>query len=234
MQIAILAGGLATRLRPVTERIPKSMVEIEGKPFLQYQIGLLRRNGVRDIVLCVGHLADQIKGYFGDGSRLGVHIQYNDEGNRRLGTAGALKFAEELLADVFFVMFGDSYLMLDYGAIMQYFLARDRLGLMVVYRNKNRCDSSDVIVEGGFVKVYDKDHPSPDMVYINEGLSVLRKKALAALPVGQPISLQEFYQRLIAQRQLLALETQQRFYETGSLAGLEEFERLVAAGGVPR
>lgn len=234
MQIAILAGGPATRLQPLTKRIPKSMVEIEGKPFLQYQIELLRANGVKDIVLCVGHLADQIKGYFGDGGRFGVAIQYSDEGERRLGTAGALKFAEELLADVFFVMFGDSYLMLDYRAIMECFLARDRLGLMVVYRNENLYDSSDVIVEGGFVKLYDKDHPAPEMVYINEGLSVLRKEALAALPAGQPVSLQEFYQGLIAQRQMLALETQQRFYEIGSLAGLEEFERFVAAGGVPR
>lgn len=233
MQIAILAGGLATRLFPLTERIPKSMVQVHGKPFLEYQIELLRRNSVTELVLCVGHLADQIEDYFGDGSRFGVRIQYSHEGERRLGTAGALKLAESLLADEFFVMFGDSYLMLDYRAIMDYFLARDRLGLMVIYRNDNRYDSSDILVEDGFVAVYDKDSPSPDLVYINEGLSVLRREALKSLTVEKACSLQQFFQPLIADGQLLALETRQRFFEVGSPPGLEEFERLVASGGIP-
>lgn len=234
MQIAILAGGLATRLHPLTERIPKSMVEIKGKPFLQYQIELLRYNDVRDVVLCVGHLAEQIKDYFGDGRHFGVNITYSDEGERRLGTAGALKFAEDLLADEFFVLFGDSYLLLDYRVIMEYFLARDELGLMVVYRNENRYDSSDVLVEDGFVTAHNKENALPGMVYINEGLSVLRKQALGIIPPDRQLSLQAFFQKLIAQKQLLALETKQRFYEIGSLAGLQEFERLVAEGGVPR
>ncbi len=234
MQIAILAGGLATRLHPLTERIPKSMVEIKGKPFLQYQIELLRRHDVRDIVLCVGHLANQIRAYFGNGQRFGVHIAYSDEGEQCLGTAGALKFAEGLLADEFFVLFGDSYLLLDYRAIMEYFLAWDKLGLMMVYRNENRHDSSDVLIEEGFVAAYDKENPMPGVVYINEGLSVLRRQALAMISSEQPLSLQTFFKMLITQRQLLALETKQRFYEVGSFAGLQEFERLVADGDVPR
>jgi len=234
MQVAILAGGLATRLHPLTEQIPKPMVEIRGKPFLRYQIELLRHNQVRDIVLCVGHLADQIRAYFGDGQRFGVHIAYSDEGEQRLGTAGALKLAEDLLADEFFVLFGDSYLLLDYQAIMEYFLARDKLGLMVVYRNENRYDSSDVLVEGDLVTAYDKEHPLPEMVYINEGLSVLRRQVLVMIPPRQPLSLQTFFRGLIAQRQLLALQTKQRFYEIGSVAGLQEFERFVAEGGVTR
>ena len=234
MQIAILAGGLATRLYPLTKNIPKSMVMIAGKPFLQYQVELLRRHNITDIVLCVGHLSEQIKGYFGDGSRFGVRIRYSDEGERRLGTAGALKWAEPLLEDVFFVMFGDSYLMLDYKAIMDYFLAYDRLGLMVVYRNENRYDTSDVVIKDGLVVAYDKENPTPEMVYINEGLSILRKEALSFIPRGQPLSLQQFFRILIEQRQLLAFETKQRFYEIGSFAGLEEFSRLVSEGGIPQ
>lgn len=232
MQVAILAGGLATRLRPLTQEIPKSMVEVQGKPFLQHQMELLHSNGVRDLVLCVGHLSEQIKSHFGDGRRWGVRISYSDEGERRLGTAGALKLAEPLLADQFFVLFGDSYLMLDYGAIMDHFLTRDRLGLMVVYRNNNQYDTSDLLVEAGYVVAYDKEHPLPGMMHINEGLSVLRKPALATIPPGQPMSLQAFMRNLIVRKQLLAFETTQRFYEIGSFSGLSEFEQLIAAGGM--
>ena len=121
MQVAILAGGLGTRLYPLTEPVPKSMLLIEEKPFLQYQLELLAVHGVCKVVLCVGHLGEQIRDYFGAGSRFGMHIVYSDEKERALGTAGALKFAEDLLADQFFVLFGDSYLMLDYAAIWGYF-----------------------------------------------------------------------------------------------------------------
>jgi NDP-sugar pyrophosphorylase family protein len=206
------------------------MVRIQGKPFLEYQIELLCRNDVRDIVLCVGHFAEQIEAHFGDGQQYRVHISYSYEGERQLGTAGALKFAENILADVFFVMFGDSYLILDYQEIMNYFLARDNLGLMVVYRNDNRYDTSDILVQDGLITAYDKEYPLPQMVYINHGLSVLNKKALALIPSGKPTSLQEFFKNLIAQRQLLAFKTKHRFYEIGSFAGLRMFEILISKG----
>jgi NDP-sugar pyrophosphorylase family protein len=232
MQVAVLAGGLATRLYPLTQSIPKSMVRIEGKPFLQYQLELLAAHGVHDVVLCVGHLAQQIHDCFGDGSHLGVQIVYSDEEEQALGTAGALKYAKDVLADQFFVLFGDSYLMLDYAHIWDHFIRRDRLGLMVVYRNEGRYDTSDVLVEDGLVTAYDKASPLPGMVYINEGLSVVRKAALNLIPSQQQMSLQKFFGRLIEQRQLLALETRQRFYEIGSPAGLEEFKQLVTSGGI--
>ena len=232
MQVAILAGGLAIRLYPLTQPVPKSMVLIEEKPFLQYQLELLAAHGVCSVVLCIGHLGEQIRDYFGDGSRFGVQIVYSDEKERALGTAGALKFAEDALADQFFVLFGDSYLMLDYAGIWDRFNRYDKLGLMVVYRNQGRYDTSDVLVEDGLVTAYDKASPLPGMVYINEGLSVVRKAALNLIPPEQPMSLQAFFGRLIEQRQLLALETQQRFYEIGSFAGLEEFRQLVRSGGI--
>ena len=233
MQIVILAGGLATRLRPLTEKMPKSMVLVEGKPFMEYQIELLKGQGVTDIVMCIGYLGEKIKDYFQDGERFGVRIRYSEEKDRLLGTAGAIKNAEPLLAEHFFVTYGDSFLMLDYGKIACYFERFDKLGLMVVYKNYNRWDRSNVVVEGNLVKVYDKKTQLPGMDCIDEGLSILRRRALAMLRPRKVRSLDDFYQGLIEAGELLAFETQQRFYEIGSPAGLEEFRQLISTGGVP-
>lgn len=228
-----MAGGLGTRLGPLTARVPKSLVDVHGRPFLAWQLELLRRHGVTDVLLLVGHLADRIRDAIGDGSAFGLRVRYSDEADRRLGTAGSLKWAELLVADAFFVLFGDSYLLLDYRSIMEHFLAGDRQALMVVYRNANRWGPSDVSVADGFVTAY-ASPPRPGMVHINMGLSVIRREALAVLQPGRPASLQDLYGPLIARRQLLGWETAQRFYEIGSPPGLEEFRRLVAERGVPR
>ena len=232
--MVILAGGLGTRLRPLTSEVPKALIPIGGKPFLHHQIDLLKRRGIRDIVLCVGHLGDRVKDYFGDGRWLGVRIRYSEEEGHLLGTAGAIKNAEPLLRDDFFLMYVDSYLMIDYREIMRYFRRFDRLGLMVVWRNVDRFERSNVMVEGNLVTAYNKDQKSPDMVYINYGLSVLRKEALAFIPAGRPFSQEDFYQILIDQGELLTFEVEQRFYEIGSPKGLEEFGMLIASGGVAR
>ncbi|HMM28143.1 MAG TPA: sugar phosphate nucleotidyltransferase [Aggregatilineaceae bacterium] len=234
MQVAILAGGRATRLYPLTRSIPKSLVPVEGTPFARLQLELLARRGVRDVVLCVGHLADQLRRWLGDGRALNLRLAYSDEGERALGTAGALKLAEPLLRDPFFVLFGDSYLPVDYGAIWAAFQRCAALGLTVVYRNEGRYDTSDMRVEGGRVTAYDKASPAPDMVWINAGLSLLRKAALDAIPPGEAASLHALFGGLIARGELLAFETQQRFYEIGSVAGLEEFRQLVRSGGLER
>ena len=230
MQIVILAGGLGTRLRPITERMPKCMVPVDGKPFLEYQLELFSRHGVRDIVLCVGHLGEAVLEHFGDGSRFGVQIAYSWERQGLLGTAGALKNAEPLLAPEFFVTYGDSYLLLDYQEIIRRFQGSDTLGMMVVYRNRDRLEPSNVVVRDGRVVSYDKTTRLPGMVYINEGLSALSRRALDLIPDGEPATQEEFYRQLIARRELLAYETQQRFYEIGSPRGLEEFRQLIAQG----
>jgi len=232
MQMVVLAGGLGTRLKPLTEQMPKSLIPVNGRPFLEYQLELFKRSGISDIVLCVGHLGDEIKKYFGDGSRFGLDIRYSEEGEHLLGTAGAIRNAEALLANEFFLTYGDSYLLLGYGAVMDHFRQRDRLGLMVVYRNCNHLDRSNVIVEGNLVKVYDKEGRTPGMEYINYGVSLLRKEALSLIPPDRPFTQEEFYQLLIGQEQLLAFETGQRFFEIGSPHGLDEFRRLAAAGGI--
>lgn len=232
--MVILAGGLGTRLRPLTTEVPKALIPVGGKPFLHHQIDLLKRRGIRDIVLCVGHLGDRVKDYFGDGRWLGVRIRYSQEEGPLLGTAGAIKNAESLLGDDFFLMYGDSYLMIDYREVMRYYRRFDRLGLMVVWRNVNRFERSNVMVEGNLVTAYNKEQQSPDMVYINYGLSVLRKEALVFIPVGRPFSQEDFYQILIDQGELLTFEVEQRFYEIGSPKGLEEFGMLIASGAVAR
>lgn len=231
MQVAVLAGGRATRLRPLTDRIPKSLVPVHGRPFLQYQIELLRAHGVTDIVLCVGHLARPIRDFCGDGSRFGVRISYSDEGERALGTAGALKWAEPLLGEAFFALFGDSYVRMDYRGAMERFLRRRALAMMAVYRNENRYDTSDVLVERGYVRAYNKREPQPGMVYINAGVCLVRRSALARLERGQRASLEEFLGPLTRVGLVLAYRTTRRFYEIGSPRGLRDFEHFVARGG---
>jgi MurNAc alpha-1-phosphate uridylyltransferase len=230
VQILILAGGLGTRLQPLTHRLPKCMVTVNGKPFLEHQLRLLASRGVRDVVLCVGHLGQRILDYFGDGRRFGVSLAYSWERGELLGTAGAIRNAEALLDRQFFVAYGDSYLMLDYGGIMREFRRTEALGTMVVYRNDDRLERSNVVVRDGYVAAYDKRSRLPGMVYVNEGLSVLRRRALRLIPPSIPFSQEQLYRLLIRRRQLLAHETPQRFYEVGSFHGLEEFRQLLATG----
>ncbi len=232
MQVVILAGGRATRLRPLTDRVPKSLIEVDRKPFLEHQLYFLKKSEVTDIVLCVGYLGEQIEGYFGDGSKFGVNIKYSYERGQLLGTAGALKNAERLLRDQFFVMYGDSYLFLDFAALMAYFNRFDKLGLMVVYKNYDRYDTSNAVVEGNLVKGYSKKERMVGMVYIDYGASILRKRALELVPHNQVYPLEELFSRLIEQKELLAYEVNKRFYEIGSLEGLEEFRRYILQGGV--
>ncbi|MEE8369835.1 MAG: sugar phosphate nucleotidyltransferase, partial [Dehalococcoidia bacterium] len=202
MQLVILAGGLGSRLRPLTQQVPKCLVPVNGRPFLEYQLELLSRRGVRDIVLCVGHLGEAVLERIGSGHHLGVNVVYSWERDGLLGTAGALKNAAPLLAPEFFVTYGDSYLLLNYREIMNRFRQSEALGMMVVLRNYDRQERSNVVVRDGRVRAYDKTTHLPGMIYINEGLSVLRRHALHLIPNGEPISQEEFYGALIARREL--------------------------------
>jgi NDP-sugar pyrophosphorylase family protein len=228
MQVVILAGGLATRLQPLTEKKPKSLIDIHGKPFLEYQLDFLRKAEVKNVVLCVGYLGTMIEEHFGNGRKFGIDIKYNYETNRLLGTGGALKRAEGLLEDEFFTLYGDSYIFLDFRLVMSYFKKNYKLGLMVVYRNYNRYDSSNVIVENNRIKYYGKEESEFEMTYIDYGASVFRKKALELIPPNQVYSLGEFFNQLIEREELLAYEVDKRFYQIGSPEGLEEFTKYVA------
>lgn len=224
MQVAILAGGLATRLGAIAQEHPKSMVQIAGKPFLEYQLDFLKKGRIRDIVLCIGHLGEQIENYFGDGSDFGVSIRYSRE-DRHLGTAGALKNAEDLLDDVFFTLYGDSYLFLDFAEAMSVFESKNKLGLMSVYENHNRYKGSNTAIEGEFVTKYSNHEKTADMVYIEYGINIFRKEVLEMIPEGY-YTLGRLFPRLIRMGELIAYEVRERFYEIGSIRLLREFEEF--------
>ena len=181
IQVVILAGGLATRFGELTKNRPKSMVEILDKPFLAYQLELLRAKGIIDIVLCIGHLGTQIREIFGDGSKYGVHISYSVE-DKPLGTAGALKNAESLLGNIFFVMYGDSYLFLDFPKVCPILCRRTNLGLPLSIETTTTYDQSNMVINGNMVLKYSKTEKTKDMVYIDYGASIFRKEALAISP----------------------------------------------------
>ncbi|MDP2960684.1 MAG: sugar phosphate nucleotidyltransferase [candidate division Zixibacteria bacterium] len=227
MQLVILAGGLATRLFPLTSKVPKSMLEINKRPFLEYQLELLKEYEIKDVLLCLGYKGELIKNYFGDGKKLGVNLSYSFDGEKLLGTAGALKKAYKLLNDNFLLMYGDSYLPYDYRKIEEAFKNSEKLSLMVVYKNQNRFDKSNILIADDLVKVYDKTLKGENLEYIDAGLSILKKEVLSLVPEDEPYDLQELYKILISEEEMLAYEVRQRFYQIGSLEGLEEFKNIV-------
>ena len=231
LPVAVLAGGLATRLRPITERIPKSLVDVSGRPFAEHQIELLRRNGITDITFLVGHLGEMVQDALGDGTRWGVTLRYVFDGPRALGTGGAIRRAFDALGDPFFVLYGDSYLDCDYAAIERTFLASGLAGLMTVCRNDDRWDRSNVLYEGGRIVAYDKQGRTPGMRHIDYGLGAFRKDAFGAHDGSDAFDLVAVYQRLLADGQLAGFDVPGRFYEIGSPAGLEETRAYLAGKG---
>ena len=202
------------------------MVEILNKPFLAYQLDLLRANGIVDIVLCIGHLGKQIRETFGDGSKYGVRIRYSVE-NKPLGTAGALKQAESLLRNIFFVIYGDSYLFLNYKEVMSYFISQNKLGLTTIYKNHDDYGQSNIVISSNMVLKYSKTERRKDMVYIDYGASIFKKQVLQLVPENRGYSLEDLFVCLIDREQLLAFEVNERFYEIGSPQGLKDFETFV-------
>jgi len=229
MPAVILAGGLATRLRPLTETIPKALIEVNGKPFLSHQLELLKRNGILRVMVLVGHLGEKIQETFGDGSELGMRIEYSFDGPVLLGTAGAIRLALPLLPERFFVLYGDSYLTCDYRAVEAGFVQRAALGLMTVYRNEGRYDISNVEFDGARITRYDKVHRTSGMRHIDYGLGAFRRGAFASIPGGEKCDLATVYQRLLGDGELAAYEVHERFYEIGSTEGLRETSEFLAA-----
>lgn len=219
---AILAGGLATRLGSVTRQTPKALIELAGKPFIDHQLALLHRNGIRRVVLCLGHLGEQVEAHVRDGSQFGMSVRYSYDGDKLMGTGGALRRARELLDDFFWVMYGDSYMDIDYQAALADFARCDVAGLMVVLRNNNRWDRSNVVFRDGQLLQYDKRQQTPDMQYIDYGVAILRRDALDRVPDDRPYDLANFYSELVAEGQMAGHEVTKRFYEIGTPASLEE------------
>jgi N-acetyl-alpha-D-muramate 1-phosphate uridylyltransferase len=225
--VAILAGGLATRLRPMTEKIPKALMEVGGRPFLTHPLRLLQSAGIRKVVLCVGYRGEIIEREFGDGSGLGLELSYSFDGPELLGTGGALKKAVPLLGNNFLVLYGDSYLPIDYAEPARSFLASEKLGLMTVFRNEGRWDTSNVSFAEGVIRSYDKKQQAPEMQYIDYGLGVLKAEALSGWADNKAFDLAAVYRELIARDELASYEVTQRFYEIGSPEGLAELDAML-------
>ena len=225
--VVILAGGLATRLRPITEKIPKSLVSVAGEPFLAHQLRLLHSRGVRKAVMCVGYLGEMIEQEVGDGAAFGIELRYSFDGPKLLGTGGALRQALPMLGEEFFVLYGDSYLPIDYAAVLETFHASGQPGLMTVFRNEGAWDTSNVHFENGRIVRYDKRERSPEMRHIDYGLGVFRSSVFAERPAGEAFDLADVQRGLVAKDALAGHEVFQRFYEMGSHSGLAELEALL-------
>ena len=220
--MAILAGGLATRLHPITETIPKALVDVAGTPFIVRQLDYLRRQGTSRVVLCVGFLGDQIEAVVGDGSAMGLAVCYSQDWPKLKGTGGALKQALPLLDSRFLVLYGDSYLPIDFAAVERQFLASGKPALMTVQRNADRWDKSNVLFEHNVIVEYNKRAPTPDMRHIDYGLGAMSAQVLADEGTTGPFDLADVYQRLSQSGLLAGYEVHERFYEIGSHQGLAE------------
>jgi NDP-sugar pyrophosphorylase family protein len=227
LPVALLAGGLATRLRPITEKIPKALVTVAGEPFLAHQLRLLRAQGLSRVVLCVGHLGEMIQEQFGDGAEWGIQLEYSFDGPALLGTGGALVRALPLLGEAFLVLYGDSYLPIDYQAVIRAFLDSGEPGLMTVFHNQGQWDTSNVVFADGIIHCYDKKALTATMQHIDYGLGILRAEALAPYPRDKAFDLADVYRDLSRAGRLAGYEVANRFYEIGSPKGLAELDGLL-------
>jgi NDP-sugar pyrophosphorylase family protein len=231
-QCLVLAGGLGTRMRPSTETIPKSMLMAAGKPFVHYQLDWLASEGVTDVVYSIGYRGRAIRDYVGDGSRWGLRTVFVDEGERLLGTAGALRLAfdQGVLDPTFAVLYGDSYLSVSLNAMWQRFEASNQPALMTVLRNEGRWDRSNVIYSDGQVLLYDKhaaDPLPPAMQFIDYGILILSRDLIEQIPPALRSDMAPLLNRLSLEGRLAGFEATERFYEIGSPQGLEDFEQYI-------
>jgi NDP-sugar pyrophosphorylase family protein len=227
--IAVLAGGLATRMRPLTEDLPKALLAVAGEPFIAHQLRLFARQGINEVKLLVGHRWKQIKHLVGDGSRFGVNVDYIVDGPMPLGTGGAIRCALDRLGPEFFVIYGDSWLDAPYAAVVAAFRASGRPALMCVFRNDNRWDTSNVQFENGVIKCYSKKRRLAEMHHIDWGLAILKADAVADQAADAAWDLADLYEELASNGQVAGYEVTRRFYEIGSFAGLAETDRLLSA-----
>lgn len=225
--VIILAGGLATRLRPMTNDLPKSLIKINNEPFILHQLRLLKRQGIHEVVLSVGYLGEQIQALVGNGRALGLNVQYVFDGDKLLGTAGAVRKCLPAVGQSFFVMYGDSYLTCDFSSVQQAYLQSGRLGLMTVFKNLGKWDRSNTIFDGKEIIQYDKKITVPEMNYIDYGLGLLSQEAFRLKGADRLSDLADLYQLLLHQKQLAGFEIHERFYEIGSLSGIKEMNEYV-------
>ncbi len=228
LPVAILAGGLATRLRPIISQIPKSLIEVSGKPFICHQLDYLQNQGIKKVVLCIGYLGEMIREVVGNGSKWEMDVSYSIDGPNLLGTGGAIKKAIPLLGEKFFILYGDSYLPIDYKSVQNSFIASGKSGLMTILKNYNQWDRSNVIYSCEKIIEYSKKKPSPDMKYIDYGLGIVTSQSILDFYENEAFDLEEIYNKLSSSGQLFGYEVYTRFYEIGSHAGIFEASSYLA------
>lgn len=228
--LALLAGGLASRLGALTERVPKSLLQVAGEPFIAHQLRLIAAQGICDVVICCGHLGGMIADFVGDGKRFECRVRYSFDGRPLLGTGGAILKGLPLLGSHFWVMYGDSYLTVPFAPVLEEFEQSGKVALMTVFRNDGQWDASNVeFVEGRIVR-YEKGARFGRMRYIDYGLGIYSARAFAGLPVGEALDLSEVQTDLIARGAIAGFEVKERFYEIGSPAGLAETDAFLRVG----
>jgi len=227
-QVVILAGGLATRLRPITETIPKSLIDINGEPFVFHQLKLLKSKGISNIVFCTGYLGDMIENVVGNGALFGMTIKYVNDGNTLLGTGGAVKNALPLLGESFFIMYGDSYLDCDYSQVQNIYNTQSFPGVMTIFENNDLWDKSNVEYnkEENKIVSYSKVHKTQSMNYIDYGLSLVNKSIFNSCKKNF-FDLASLFEKLSRQGKLGGVNVNQRFYEVGSFDGVKELKKYL-------
>jgi MurNAc alpha-1-phosphate uridylyltransferase len=230
-QCVILAGGLATRLGPITAQIPKALIPVNGRPFLEYQLSWLKKNEVRDVVLCVAHLGNLIREHVVARGNDGMKITIVDEGSNLRGTGGALAFAIQggTVQEDFFLLYGDSFLPVDFQEVASSYFRFQARALMTVLRNRNRWDRSNARFEENKV-FYDKKAVDKNFEFIDYGLTALNRDFIREhMPKSEKFDLADVFHQLSVEGSLFGFEETQKFYEIGSLTGLREFEKWAAA-----
>lgn len=227
LTVAILAGGYGTRIRPATENIPKSLIEISGKPFLHWQVDLLKQSGIKNIVFCTSYKSENIEEYLGNGSGYGVSIRYSHDGEKQLGTGGAIVNALPMLGEMFMVLYGDSYLPINYALAEEYFLKSNKPALMTIYENKDQYDTSNVIFNKGVLKKYSKIEKLPEMNYIDFGLSFFKSSIFSEYCHMKTFDLSIVFKDLSEKGLIAGFPVDSRFYEVGSFKGIADFVKFI-------
>lgn len=232
-QMVILAGGLGSRIQPLTHQMPKSMIPIGGRPFIHYQLSWLAKCGIQEVILSIGYLGEMIKNYVKNGRSWGLQVKFVDEGSELKGTGGALRLVYEhgLLRDPFLLTYGDSFLPFPVHSAFEFFKRSPAPALMTILKNEGKWDTSNVEFDGRKIVVYDKKAKSSSqfhMNYIDYGLSVFQKETVEKrIPKNQKFELSDLFHQLSLEGNLAGFEVQERFYEIGSFSGIQEFERFL-------
>ncbi len=221
LPVAILAGGLGTRLGKKALNKAKVLIDVAGKPFISRQLNYLSDQGIKDIVICIGHLGNQIKNYIGNGSKYNLNVSYSDDSDRLLGTGGSIKKACQILGEHFFILYGDSFLPVNFSLIEKAYFQEKKPALMTVLKNKGRWDKSNAYFKDKCVK-YNKKKPQKNMDYIDYGLNIVRNSIFSDFPSNEVFDLADVFENLSNKSLLAGFEIYDRFYEIGSINGLND------------